>query len=203
MILAKELEFAYEALEPVISQKTLFFHHSKHYKGYVNKTNELIAGTDMADLGLQEIIFRASSDMVYETLFNNVAQVFNHEFYFNSLTPQGDETKISPVLMAQIEKDFSSLEALKQQLIQKGASVFGSGYVWLVEKQGSLSVVTTQNANTPLTEGFVTPLLAIDVWEHGYYLDYQNLRLDYLTKVVNGCLNWAFVAQNYQKVKGE
>lgn len=203
MILAKELEYAYDALEPIISQKTLLFHHSKHYNGYVNKTNELIAGTDMAHLDLQEIVFRASSDMVYETLFNNAAQVFNHEFYFNSLTDKSENKTVPASLLRQIEKDFSSFEALKQQLIQKGVSVFGSGYVWLVEKQGVLMVVTTQNANTPLTEGFVTPLLAIDVWEHGYYLDYQNLRVDYLTKVVNNCINWAFVAQNYQKAKGE
>ena len=203
MIKAKELDFDYAALEPVISKETFLFHHDKHYIGYINKTNELIQNSDMADLGLEEIVLRASSDMVYQTLFNNAAQIYNHEIYFSSLTDKPEQKEVPSVLMEKIIKDFGSFEALKQELIDKGTKLFGSGYVWLVEKLGVLKVEALPNAETPLTEGFTNALMAIDVWEHAYYLDHQNLRAEYLSKVVHECLNWAFVAENYQKIKGE
>lgn len=203
MIEAKELEFSYDSLEPVILKETFFYHHDKHYIGYVNKVNELIQNTDMKDLKLEEIVLRASSDMVYQALFNNAAQVYNHEVYFSSLTNDPLKKEVPSFLMEQIIKDFGSFEALKAELIDKGTKLFGSGYVWLVEKLGVLTVETSSNADTPLTEGFANVLMAIDVWEHAYYLDYQNLRASYLSKVVHECLNWAFVAQNYRKAKGE
>ncbi len=203
MIESKELEFPYDSLEPVIFKETFSFHHDKHYIGYVNKVNELIQHTDMKDLKLEEIVLRASSDMVYQTLFNNAAQVYNHEVYFSSLTNDPQKKEVPSFLMEQIIKDFGSFEALKAELIDKGVKLFGSGYVWLVEKLGVLKVETSSNADTPLTEGFTNVLMAIDVWEHAYYLDYQNLRASYLSKVVHECLNWAFVAQNYRKAKGE
>lgn len=203
MIDVKKLDFEANALEPFISEKTFSFHYGKHYVGYVNNTNALIEHTDMADLPLEEIVLRAASDMVYEKLFNNAAQVYNHEIYFSSLTDKENKKQVPAFLMKKIEADFGSLEQLQKELIEKGTTQFGSGYVWLVEDLGRLKVVTTLNAETPLTKANLNPLMAIDVWEHSYYLDYQNLRAQYLTKVVNECVNWAFVAQNYQKIKGE
>ncbi len=196
MIEIKPLPYDYEALTPYISKETLMFHHDKHYVGYVNKVNELIKNTDLEHLSIENIILRAAGDTVYTTLFNNAAQVFNHEFYFASLTDKSNEKEISPATLKLIEGDFGSLDALKRQLIDKGTSLFGSGYVWLVLKEEHLKVITTKNAELPLTEGFVYPLLAIDVWEHAYYLDKQNLRAAYLNQVVNNCLNWHFVATN-------
>lgn len=199
MIEIKPLPYDYEALTPYISKETLMFHHDKHYVGYVNKVNELIKNTDLEHLSIENIILRAAGDTVYTTLFNNAAQVFNHEFYFASLTDKANEKEISPACLKLIEGDFGSLDALKRQLIDKGTTLFGSGYVWLVLKEEHLKIITTKNAELPLTEGFVYPLLAIDVWEHAYYLDKQNLRAEYLNQVVNNCLNWHFVATNLKR----
>ena len=203
MIKAKELEFSYDSLEPVISKETFFYHHDKHYVGYINKTNELIQHSDMENLSLENIILRAAGDTLYTVLFNNAAQVYNHEIYFSSLTDDPKKKEVPSFLMEKIMKDFGSFDVLKQELIDKGVKLFGSGYVWLVEERGVLKVITSSNAETPLTKGFTNALMAIDVWEHAYYLDHQNLRAEYLSKVVHECLNWSFVAQNYQKVKGE
>ena len=196
MIEAKNLPYNLDDLSPIVSKETLHFHYEKHYKGYLNKLNELIKGTDFENLTLEKIILKAASDTVFTAIFNNSAQVYNHEFYFASMTNKEEEKKISPKLLTQIEKDFTSVEKLKEELIQKGVALFGSGYVWLVKEEGTLKVITTQNAYTPLTRGGVKPLLALDVWEHAYYLDRQNLKVDYLTKVVENCLNFAFVDKN-------
>lgn len=196
MIEAKNLPYNLDDLSPIVSKETLHFHYEKHYKGYLNKLNELIKGTDFENLTLEKIILKAASDTVFTAIFNNSAQVYNHEFYFASMTNKEAEKKISPKLLTQIEKDFTSVEKLKEELIQKGVALFGSGYVWLVKEEGTLKVITTQNAYTPLTRGGIKPLLALDVWEHAYYLDRQNLRVDYLTKVVENCLNFAFVDKN-------
>ena len=199
MIEAKSLKYETTALEPFISEQTLLFHHQKHYLGYVNKVNELILQSDFKDLSLTEIILRASSDTVYTALFNQAAQVYNHEFYFDSLTPSSSTKDISSSLNGLIEKDFSSVENLKEKLVEVGLSVFGSGYVWLVLQENTLKVLPFSNAFTPLTSGFTTPLLAIDVWEHAYYLDKQNLRAAYLKDVVNNLLNWSFASSNLEK----
>ncbi len=200
MIEVKSLNYETTALEPFISEQTLLFHHQKHYVGYVNKVNELILHSDFKDLSLTEIILRSSSDTVYSALFNQAAQVYNHEFYFDSLTPASSTKDISSSLNKLIEKDFSSVENLKEKLIEVGLSVFGSGYVWLVLQENTLKVLPFSNAFTPLTSGFTTPLLAIDVWEHAYYLDKQNLRAAYLKDVVDNLLNWSFASSNLEKL---
>lgn len=199
MIEAKHLKYELTALAPFISEKTLSFHHQKHYQGYVNKTNELILNTDFENLSLEEIIFRAASDTSFTALFNQAAQVYNHEFYFDSLSPSSSTDEISSSLNRLIQKDFSSLDVLKEKLIEVGLSVFGSGYVWLVYENDSLKVLPFSNALTPLVKESMVPLLAIDVWEHAYYLDKQNLRASYLKEVVNNLLNWTFVSNNLKK----
>lgn len=199
MIEAKSLKYNLSDLEPFISAQTLSFHHQKHYQGYVNKLNELIAHTDFEGLSLEEIILRSASDTLYTAVFNQAAQVYNHEFYFDSLSPASSTKDISSSLNKLIEKDFSSVESLKEKLVEVGLSVFGSGYVWLVYEEDHLKVLPFSNALTPLVKGGMTPLLAIDVWEHAYYLDKQNLRAAYLKEVVDHLLDWSFVSSNLKQ----
>ena len=200
MIEAKSLKYNLSDLEPFISAQTLSFHHQKHYQGYVNKLNELIAHTDFEGLSLEEIILRSASDTLYTAVFNQAAQVYNHEFYFDSLSPVSSIKDISSSLNKLIEKDFSSVESLKEKLVEVGLSVFGSGYVWLVYEEDHLKVLPFSNALTPLVKVGMTPLLAIDVWEHAYYLDKQNLRAAYLKEVVDHLLDWSFVSSNLKQM---
>ena len=200
MITLPQLPYDFHALEPVISERTLRFHYEKHHAGYVNTTNSLVKGTDLEDKSLNEIILTAASDTVYAKLFNNAAQTWNHSFYWNSLTPDPQKQQLPSGLSIQINKDFGSLEELQNILIDKGMNQFASGWLWLVLEEGKLKVITTPNADTPLTKQNLIPLLCVDVWEHAYYLDYQNLRKDYLTGVVKNLLNWEFANKNWQKV---
>lgn len=185
-----ELPFASDALEPAVSAETLSYHHGKHHKAYVDKTNAAIDGTDMAGDDLETVIAKArGSD---QGLFNNSAQTWNHGFYWHSLcsdgcTPSGD-------LAAGIDAAFGSLDALKEKLASAGAGHFASGWVWLAEKGGKLSVEETHDADT-LADGDANPLLVIDLWEHAYYLDHQNARPAYLDAVI-AKLNWDFAAEN-------
>ena len=166
----------------------------------MNTTNSLVKGTDLEDKSLNEIILTAASDTVYAKLFNNAAQIWNHSFYWNSLTPDPQKQQLPSGLSIQINKDFGSLEELQNILIDKGMNQFASGWVWLVSEKGTLKAMTTSNADTPLVKPDWIPLLCIDVWEHAYYLDYQNLRKDYLTGVVHNLLNWEFAHQNLIKI---
>lgn len=191
-----QLPYAENALEPVISKKTIQFHYEKHHQAYVQKTNELIEHTDLKDKTLEEIVLYAASDSVYTTLFNNAAQAWNHSFFWNSLKPANEKGEIPEKLMKLIIQDFGSVENLKKELIQKGLAQFGSGWVWLVYENEHLKVISTSNADTPLTSGSQIPLLTIDVWEHAYYLDEQNRRGDYLSNLVERLLNWTFADQN-------
>ena len=192
----QNLPYAENTLAPVISEKTVQFHYHKHHAGYVQKTNELIDNTDLENKSLEEIILTAASDSVYQTLFNNAAQAWNHQFYWQSLKPNAAASPVPEQLKTAIERDFGSVEELKNQLQAKGLAQFGSGWVWLVAENGKLSVVSTSNAQTPLINGAQKPLLTIDVWEHAYYLDSQNNRAAYLQNVINHLLNWEFAAQN-------
>lgn len=191
-----QLPYSENALEPIISEKTIQFHYGKHHQAYVQKTNELIERTDLKDKTLEEIVLYAASDSVYTTLFNNAAQAWNHSFFWNSLKPINEKKEISEKLMKLIVQDFGSVENLKKELIQKGLAQFGSGWVWLVYENEHLKVISTSNAETPLTSGSQVPLLTIDVWEHAYYLDEQNRRSDYLSNLVEQLLNWTFADQN-------
>ena len=185
------LPYTKEALQPVLSDQTLFYHYEKHYKTYVNTANTLIAGTEMEHLSLVEIIQKAKAE--HGKLFNNAAQCYNHVFYFNSLAAetQKPEGKLAEALV----RDFGSLKAFEDAMKEAGVSQFGSGWVWLVsDEKGKLSVIKTAGADNPLGEK--TPLLTLDVWEHAYYLDYQNRRADYLSEALKK-LNWRFAEDNY------
>lgn len=163
----------YEALGNVISQQTLSFHHGKHLKAYVDNLNKLLPGSGLEGLALQEVVRRSEGG-----LFNNAGQVLNHTMYFEQFSPAA--RPMSAAFTARIEKDFGSVEAFKKEFEQKGATLFGSGWVWLsANKEGKLVITQQRNAENPVTAG-LTPLLTFDVWEHAYYLDYQNRRADYL-----------------------
>lgn len=193
----KSLGFDITALEPIISADTFNFHYGKHYMAYVKNTNDLINGTSMQDMDLMSIIHHCANHSEYQSLFNNAAQVFNHEFFWNSLTDKADD-KIIPVAMAElIVRDFGSQEAFEAALLQVAVKQFGSGWAWLISDNGVLKVMSTSNAMLPMGQG-IKPLLCIDVWEHAYYLDYQNRRPDFV-KAVIGLLNWNFVWENYNK----
>ncbi|NJM72858.1 MAG: superoxide dismutase [Scytonema sp. RU_4_4] len=190
------LPYDYDALSPLISSDTLKFHHDKHHAGYVTNLNKLIEGTELAKKSLEEIILATANDSAKTGIFNNAAQVWNHTFYWNGLkkgsgAPSGELAK-------KINASFGSLDEFKKQFKEAGATQFGSGYAWLVLDKGELKVVKTPNAANPITNG-QTPLLTADVWEHAYYLDYQNRRPDYLETFLNELINWDFVAEQYAK----
>jgi superoxide dismutase, Fe-Mn family len=193
-IMQPALPFAENALEPVISAKTIGFHYGKHHKAYVDNLNKLIEGTDFEGLPLEDIIKKTVGKSDHSGIFNNAAQVWNHTFFWKSLTSNGGG-KPSDVLMKKIEESFGSFDDLLKELTEAAKTQFGSGWAWLVQDGNKLKVMKTPNAETPLTMG-VTPLLTIDVWEHAYYLDYQNKRPDYVTTVLDKLINWEFAANN-------
>ncbi|MGC9505251.1 superoxide dismutase [Baaleninema sp.] len=187
-----ELPYAKDALAPHISAQTLEFHYGKHHAGYVKKLNAAIEGTDMADKSLEEIIKATAGDPEKSGIFNNAAQVWNHSFYWQCMKPGGGG-KPSGALAQKIEADFGSFDNFISELKTAAATQFGSGWAWLVQDGDSLKVVKTLNAENPMTEGH-KPLLTIDVWEHAYYLDYQNLRPNYIDTFLNNLVSWDFVA---------
>ena len=188
------LPYAENALAPVISAKTIGFHYGKHHKGYIDNLNKLAAGTKFAELTLEEIITAAAGKADNAAIFNNAAQAWNHTFYWRSLTPKGGG-KPPAVLMEKITAAFGTLEDCKKELGAAATTQFGSGWAWLAQDGGKLKVVKTGNADSPLTKG-MKPLLTIDVWEHAYYLDYQNRRADYVSAVLEKLINWDFAAEN-------
>jgi Fe-Mn family superoxide dismutase len=193
-IVLPPLPYAENALEPVISAKTLSFHYGKHHNAYVDNLNKLIAGTDYSDLSLEEIIRGTVGRPERAAIFNNAAQIWNHTFYWNSLSPKGGGEPPAAFKL-KIEASFGSVDAFKKELAAAAVSQFGSGWAWLVLEDGKLKVVKTANAEDPLTTG-KKPLLTIDVWEHAYYLDYQNRRPDYVNAVLDKLINWEFALQN-------
>lgn len=181
MIDFMNLEFKQSELEPVISKKTVEFHYGKHHKAYVDKTNELIMGTDFQNMSLEEIIEATYGDVENVVLYNNAGQVYNHNVYWQSI---GIGEKFDASMRQEIIDTFESLENFRERLVDAGVKVFGSGWVWLVRnKQEKLEILTTRNGDTPLVLG-AKPIFNIDVWEHAYYLDYQNLRKKYLEEFV-------------------
>lgn len=177
-----------------ISAKTLSFHYGKHHKGYVDNLNKLTAETEYAGLPLEKIITTTAGKPEKVAIFNNAAQTWNHTFYWNSLKPNGGGQPPA-ALLQKIDASFGSLDACKKELAGAGVSQFGSGWAWLVLEGGVLKVMKTTNADGPLTTG-LKPLLTIDVWEHAYYLDYQNRRVDYANLVLDRLINWEFALQN-------
>lgn len=185
------LPYPDSALDPAISAETLSYHHGKHHQAYIDKTNAAIEGTEHADAALEDVIAAARGSN--QGLFNNAAQSYNHGFYWNSLAP--DESSASEELTTMIDSAFGSLDDLKSKLADRGAGHFASGWVWLAEKDGTLSVEETHDGDTLADTGF-NPLLVIDLWEHAYYLDHQNKRPAYLDAVISNKLNWAFASEN-------
>lgn len=192
-----ELPYAKDALAPHISAETLGFHHGKHHAAYVSKMNAAIEGTAKADLPLEDLIRAAASDGD-QGLFNNAAQTWNHTFYWNSMTPKGGGAPKGD-LAERIDRDFGSLEGFRKAFADAGATQFGSGWAWLIVRDGKLEVRKTLNAETPLTEDGAVPLLTMDVWEHAYYLDFQNRRPDYIETFLDKLVNWDFAAENLAK----
>lgn len=194
------LPYAPNALEPHISAQTLDFHHGKHHNTYVVNLNKLIEGTDLAGADLEAIIQKTAGDAAKAGIFNNAAQVWNHTFYWHSMKPAGGG-KPSGELAAKIEADFGSYDQFVEAFKQAGTTQFGSGWAWLVlAADGALKVVKTPNAETPITAG-QSPLLTMDVWEHAYYLDYQNRRPDYISTFMDKLINWDFAAENFAAAK--
>jgi Fe-Mn family superoxide dismutase len=192
------LPYAENALEPAISAKTIGFHYNKHHKTYVETLNKLVEGTRFADMKLEEVVrATAGKDAEKEKkIFNNAGQVWNHDFYWRSLSPKAG--KPAGKFKQAIERDFGSVDALIEKLAEAGKNQFGSGWAWLVSQHGKLSIDKTSNAIDPMAKG-VNCLLTVDVWEHAYYLDYQNERPKYLQAVLGKLLNWDFAAENLEK----
>jgi Fe-Mn family superoxide dismutase len=191
------LPYAEDALEPAISARTVSIHYGKHHRAYFDNLHKLLAGTPLQQASLEQIIIQSHDQPALADVFNNAAQAWNHNFYWDSLTPASPEP--SAKLRAAIERKFGSVEALSKALVTTSASQFGSGWGWLVVDRGELAVIKTANAETPITRGLV-PLLTVDVWEHAYYLDYQNRRPDYLVATVSRHLNWAFASANFARI---
>jgi Fe-Mn family superoxide dismutase len=189
------LPYKMDALEPFISEKTFGFHYGKHHQAYVTNLNNLVKDTEFASLTLSEIISKTHSDADKSGIFNNAAQVWNHSFFWHSMKPQGGGEPIGN-LQIQINKDFGSFENFKEEFKKAGATQFGSGWAWLVWENDKLKIVKTANAHLPAVNGQV-PILTVDVWEHAYYLDYQNRRPDYLSIFLENLANWEFAENNF------
>ncbi|AMA08077.1 MULTISPECIES: superoxide dismutase [unclassified Picosynechococcus] len=188
------LPYDYTALEPHISKSTLEFHHDKHHASYVSKYNDAVAGTDMDSKSIEDVIKAVAADPAKAGLFNNAAQAWNHSFYWNCMKPGGGGQPTG-ALADKINADFGSFDKFVEAFKTAGGTQFGSGWAWLVLDNGTLKVTKTGNAGNPMTEG-QTPLLTMDVWEHAYYLDYQNRRPDYINTFLTSLVNWDFVAAN-------
>jgi len=186
-----DLPYAQDALEPHISAETLEYHYGKHHATYVANLNKMIVDTEFADLSLEEIIAKSSGG-----IFNNAAQVWNHTFYWHCLTPNGGDAPADSALAQAIDNAFGSFDEFKEKFSASAVGNFGSGWTWLVKSaDGSLEIVNTSNAATPLTDG-QQPLLTCDVWEHAYYIDYRNARPKYVESFWN-LVNWDFVSSNF------
>ena len=186
-----DLPYSRDALAPHISEETLDFHYGKHHQGYVTKLNNTIEGTDLADLSLEEIVLKQD-----KSTFNNAAQIWNHTFYWNSMSPEGGGAPKGQLADA-INEAFGDFESFKESFNSSAGSNFGSGWTWLVtDSSGGVKIVNTDDAETPLTDSDLTPLMTVDVWEHAYYIDYRNGRGTYLDAFWN-LVNWDFAEANF------
>lgn len=189
-----DLPYAPNALEPYISANTFSFHHGKHHAAYVTNLNNLIKDTELADKSLEEIVTTSFKDPAKAGIFNNSAQVWNHTFFWNSMKPGGGGAPTGAIA-DKINADFGSYDQFKEAFKTAAATQFGSGWAWLVLDNGTLKVTKTPNAENPVVHG-QTPLLTLDVWEHAYYLDYQNKRPDFIATYLDNLVNWDFANQN-------
>lgn len=186
------LPWAEDALAPTISKTTIEFHYGKHHRAYVTNLNNLVAGTELADLPLEKLVQTVVGKADKAGVFNNGAQVWNHTFFWNSLAPK--KTEPSSALKAKIDESFGGMDQFNEQFAKAAGARFGSGWAWLVADGGKLAIETTSNADTPMAHGKHC-LLTVDVWEHAYYLDYQNRRPDFLKAVLSNILNWRFASE--------
>jgi len=191
------LPYPIDALDPVLSANTLGHHHGKHHKGYVDNLNRLLAGTEFAGQPLENLILQSAGQPAQAAVFNNAAQVWNHNFYWQSLRPRGGGEPPAE-LKHRLDEAFGSVAACRKELAAAAMAQFGSGWAWLVADGERLRVVRTSNAELPLTQG-LRPLLTLDVWEHAYYIDYQNRRADYTNAVLDRLINWEFALENLHR----
>lgn len=197
-----ELQYARDALEPYISKEVIHYHFDKHTTKYFEKANELAKGTVYQDKPIEEVISRNSVMKMDTVLFNNISQAYNHQFYFKCLAPEDKVGVPSKELADAIAVAFDSMAKFKEEFIDKATKFFGSGWIWLVYKDGQVTLKTTPNANSPLTEANTTPLLVCDLWEHAYYLDSPADRPAYL-KAFWHVINWNFVNENFKKATNQ
>jgi len=195
------LPYALDALEPYLSRRTLSVHHGNHHAAYVAKTAALVKGTPLETAPLEDIVRAAAGSEQNCALFNAAAQAWNHEFFWHSMRPGGGKDATGAVAQL-IEESFGSQQAFRQQFVAAAGDHFGSGWVWLVLEAGRLRIMTTANAETPLTTA-AYPLLTLDVWEHAYYLDYQHRRLDYIAAFLGNLINWDFANERLATARGE
>jgi Fe-Mn family superoxide dismutase len=201
MFTLPKLPYAEDALEPYISAATLKLHHGKHHKGYVDTLNKLLANDDLADLPLEDIIQQSHGLAARQTIFNNAAQIWNHDFFWKSIRPGGggDPTGDIKVL---IEHDFGDIETFRAAFFEAAAKHFGSGWIWLVATEGVVGIVKTHDAELPPLQ-VRTPLLCCDLWEHAYYLDYQNRRAEFVATFLDNLANWEFANGNLTSAAAE
>lgn len=192
------LPWATDSLTPYISADTIGFHYGKHHAAYVNNLNGLVDGTAYAEKTLEEIILETAGDASKAGFFNNAAQTWNHTFFWNSMKPNGGGAPVGE-LKDRIVTAFGSYDNFKEEFAKKAATLFGSGWTWLAIDDGNLEIVQTPNAGNPITEG-KTPLVTLDVWEHAYYLDFQNRRPDFIKTFLDNLVNWEFAAANLAKI---
>ncbi len=195
-----ELPYAYDALQPFMSKETLEYHHDKHHKAYVDKGNELIVGTGLENLSLEEAMIAAHKDKTKAGLFNQLGQHYNHMHFWNWMTANGGGKKLPGALESKITLDLGGYDTFRGNFIQAGLTQFGSGWCWLAvdNASGKLEIVKTPNGENPLVMG-KTPILGCDVWEHSYYIDYRNARQKYLESFVDNLINWDYVGQLFEK----
>ena len=197
-ITLEKLPYAENALSPIISANTISFHYGKHHAGYVKTLNTLILGTKYEGMSLEGIVKVSALD-ANAPVFNNAAQSWNHAFYWETLSPEGKNTTPSTELLNAINAAFGSFGACKDALTDAAVKRFGSGWAWLVLKDGKLSVISTPNAETPITSASVTPLAVVDVWEHAYYLDWQNRRADHVKAVIGSLFDWRRISERFAR----
>ncbi len=190
-----QLSYKQDALAPFISSETVSYHYNKHHQGYVTKLNELIEGSEYEEFELEKVIIKSAGQPELADIFNNAAQVWNHDFYWSSLSPSGGG-KPSGELAKKIDAGFGGYDEFLKQFIEMGTTHFGSGWVWLVNDGGVLKITRTSNANNPLSQKIGKALLVLDVWEHAYYLDHQNQRNQHLKTVMDKLINWRFAEKN-------
>ncbi len=195
MFTLPSLPFNPNELEPHLSEKTLEYHYGKHHQAYVDNLNKLIAGTPMENDSLEHVVLKTAGRDGKEAIFNNAAQAYNHEFFWKCLKPASKEMSVSVELKNSVIHSFGTWEKMIEDLKGAALSQFGSGWVWLVKEDSNVKIVKTANADTPLVHG-QRPLFVIDVWEHAYYLDYQNRRADYVSGILEHLANWDFALAN-------